>query len=100
MAKYLRLIGVKLDHIISSPAIRAMETAKILADRMKIDDIEYNPELYNGNRTPADDGVKLYFQTVRNIAEKHDVVMVVGHNDDISLLGHYLTGDGVPFMKK
>lgn len=100
MAKYLRLIGVKLDHIISSPSIRTMETAKIFADRMKINDIEYNPELYNGTRSVTDDGVKIYFQAVRNIAEKHDVVMVVGHNDDISLLGHYLTGDGVPFMKK
>ena len=50
MAKYLRLIGVKLDHIIASPSIRTQETAKIFADKFKIEEIEYFPELYNENR--------------------------------------------------
>ena len=41
MTRYLRLIGVRPDCVIASPAIRTCETAEIMCNQYKITDIKF-----------------------------------------------------------
>ena len=87
IAKALRHLGVEFDLILSSPYVRARETAEILADVFKMKDKivfsdhlipEGNPELLIGE-----------------INEKHsaDSLAIVGHEPHLSSLIGLLTAD-------
>lgn len=88
IAKALRHLGVEFDLILSSPYVRACETAEILSDvfKMKKDIVfsdhlipEGNPELLIGE-----------------INEKHtvDSLAIVGHEPHLSSLIGLLTSEG------
>ena len=87
IAKALRLLGVEFDLILSSPYVRACETAEILANVFKMKDKivlsdslipEGNPDLLIGE-----------------INEKHtvDSLAIVGHEPYLSSLIGLLTAD-------
>jgi phosphohistidine phosphatase len=88
IAKALRQLGVQFDLVLSSPYVRACETAEILADvfKMKKEIVfsdhlipEGNPELLIGE-----------------INEKHSVdsLAIVGHEPHLSTLIGLLTSEG------
>lgn len=80
IAKGLRTLGVELDLILSSPYVRARETAEILADVFKMRD----RILFSDNLIPLQRPELL----VSEINEKHhvDSLALVGHEPHLSSL--------------
>lgn len=85
IAKGLRQMDVELDAILSSPYVRARDTAKILADEFKMK----NRIAYSDNLIPPGNFEKL----IEEIREKHDVdnLALVGHEPMLSSLVSWLT---------
>lgn len=66
-------LGVKPSHILSSPLVRARQTAEIAAEAMKFpDDVEPLDELANGASTPS------LLKALRSYASAGEVLLV-GH---------------------
>ncbi len=100
ITRYLRLIGVKPGQIISSPAVRTRETATIIAWEYKISDIEYVDELYVWKRSKWQSNNQIYMDAIQKTSTSVDILMIVGHNDEITEFARYLSWDEVPSMKK
>lgn len=85
------LIGKRIvpEVIISSPAIRAIQTARIMAGAFSIPESEIidAPFIYEGF------SVDRFISGIAQMAGKYDSVMVVGHNPDIALMAIQLAGD-------
>jgi phosphohistidine phosphatase len=85
--------GVELDAILTSPLVRAVQTAELLAERLDyLEHIEALPALVPGV-PPRVAALALASRGVK--------VAVVGHEPGISMLGAYLTGKPAfpPFRK-
>lgn len=100
VARYLRLIGVRPDRIISSPAVRTKQTAKSIAIQYNIKKVEFIESLYNGNSSPERNANLIHLSIMRRTKKDDGIIMIVGHNDDLTNFARYLSGDGVPSMKK
>ncbi len=85
MAVQLKAQNLKPDLIISSNAVRALSTAKILAEELKfpVAHIVSDPHIYSG-------GVEELVTLVKAISTKLNTVFIVGHNPSLTLLAHYL----------
>ena len=85
IAKGLERLGIKLDVILTSPYVRARDTAKILADRFDMMDKIY----FTDNLIPPGNFESLIFE----IHEKYDVgsIALVGHEPMLSSLVSWLT---------
>jgi len=79
------------DYVISSPAVRARETARILCEALGREamQIVYEDSLYL-----ADAGELL--SLMRGLPDEAKSVMLVGHNPGLEELLVYLCGDDVP----
>jgi phosphohistidine phosphatase len=79
IAKGLRALGVDLDMVISSPYVRAKETAEILADVFKMKDVTFSDNLI-----PMGDPDLL----IAEMNEKYSVnsIALVGHEPFLSAL--------------
>ena len=88
IAKGLRNVGVEFDLILSSPYVRARETAEILADIFKMK----KKIVYSDNLVPSEHPELL----VGEINEKYSVgsIAVVGHEPYLSTLVGLLTAEG------
>lgn len=84
IGRVLRDLGVEFDAILTSPLVRAVQTAELLAERTDyVDVIEALPALAPGI-PPRIVASELPTRGVR--------VAVVGHEPGLSMLGAYLTG--------
>ena len=85
IAKGLHRFGVELDVILTSPYVRARDTAKILADRYGMMDKIY----FTDSLIPPGNFESLIFE----IHEKYDVnnIALVGHEPMLSSLVSWLT---------
>ena len=92
MGKQLKDSGVTADCIVSSPASRAFETAKIIAEQLRFDveAISTNENLYGG-------GPRGYLSTLNGVSSSVQSVLIVGHNPDITFFGEYLTKHALGF---
>lgn len=90
IAKGLRTLGIEFDIILTSPYIRAQQTAEILADVFKMKKSVSVSE----NLTPMGDPDLL----LAEINEKYTVnsLAIVGHEPYLSTLVSLLTADGAP----
>jgi len=72
---YLHENEIQVDYIISSHAVRALETARILAHALKYpaENIKVDPHLYFANG----DGIRDQFF---DLPDRYNSVMIVGHN--------------------
>jgi phosphohistidine phosphatase len=88
MGKRLAKRDVKPELIMSSPAVRALATAEVIATSLgcKRKDIVVNDRLYAGE---ADD----LLDVIREIGDKHQRVMLVGHNPEMTELAHDLSSE-------
>lgn len=85
MAKQLNEQQLKPDLIISSNAVRALDTAQIMASELQFppDQIIADEHIYSG-------GVEDLVTIVKAINAKCNTVFFVGHNPTLTLLAHYL----------
>lgn len=100
IARYLRLIWIRPDTIISSSAIRTRETAGIISTEFNIDGVELVDGLYFGNNPKKRNGNQSYLKAIQSVSKDTEILMLVGHNDEITEFAQYLTGEGMPSMKK
>ncbi len=94
MANVLKEKGIKPDLIISSPAVRALTTAKYFATALGIEhaDILQKELIYNSSFTEI-------LKMIKKTGGTANTVMLFGHNPDITHLCTYLSGnyfDNVP----
>jgi phosphohistidine phosphatase len=86
MARRLTRRGVDPDLILSSPAKRALATAKIIAKALdyKHKDIEIDDRLYPGQ-------VSELLSMIHGLDDKLERVMLFGHNPAVAELAHHLS---------
>lgn len=88
MGKWMRKAGVLPDLIISSPAVRTLKTAELLAFEMgyQRENIKLYSDLYDASAA-----------TIRKIISTQDDTMkslaIVGHNDGLSILAENLSSN-------
>jgi len=90
MGRRLRESGVQPDLIVSSPAKRAIKTARIIAGEINFPeaDIFEAAEIYEAS---AGDLLKL----IRSLPEEKRDVMLVGHNPGLTDLAHLFLRSGI-----
>ncbi len=88
MGRRLAKSDVKVDLILSSPATRAITTARLLADKLdyKLKDIVVDDRLYPG-------AMYGLLEIVQKLGNKLDRVMLVGHDPALLQLAHRLSPD-------
>jgi phosphohistidine phosphatase len=80
MGKLIKELDILPDLIISSPAKRALDTAKLIADNCKYKkNIEKNPLLYAST-------IENYIDVICMVSDHHKKILVVGHNPTIEEL--------------
>jgi phosphohistidine phosphatase len=79
MAMRLKEKNAAIDLVLSSPARRALGTAKRIAEVLNYnqDKIKSNPDLYHA--TP-----NKIFEVIRSVTDKHNVLLLVGHNTGLT----------------
>ncbi len=87
MAKRLLVKNEKVDMIVSSPANRALTTAKVFADTLKLenDSLVENKEMYGA-------GTQGLLRIVNGLNDACESVMLFGHNPSFTDFAYYLTG--------
>ena len=85
--------GIQPDMIITSPAVRALGTATLIAEQLKYntDQIHINDELYEAS-------IRTLLQVVNNLKTDWGMVFIVTHNPAISYLAEYITGSEIGSM--
>ena len=88
MGKRLAKRDVKPDLILSSPAVRALRTAEIIAKKLdyRRKKIVVNERLY---AVEADD----LLDVIHQLGDKVERVMLFGHNPELTELAHRLSGE-------
>jgi len=90
MAK--RLVNKELfpQQLVSSPALRAITTARYFATELNIDpaDIIQEPEIYDALTNSL-------LEIVNNLSESSDFTALFGHNPSLTSLVNYFCGDVV-----
>ena len=87
MGEHLRGLGLVPDHVISSTAVRAQRTAKLVGEAAG-----YEGE-YELTRLFYHAGVEEYIEGLMTVPEVNNTVMIVGHNPGMEELLEHLTGD-------
>ena len=83
----LKALGVELDACLSSPKVRAADTAKLACEPLGVE-VQLEPKLAGGP-----------FQADELAAGLGDHVLLVGHDPDFSMAVHSLTGAQVRMKK-
>ena len=93
MGERLAKRNVKPDLILSSPAVRALTTAEIIAKKLdyRRKDIVVSERLY---AVEADD----LLDVIHQLGDKVESVMLFGHNPELTELAHCLSGQDKRFL--
>ena len=83
----LEALGVRLDACVTSPKVRAVDTARLACEQLGVD-ITEDERLAGGPFDPRE-----------VVADLGDHVMLVGHEPDFSLALHRMTGAQVRMKK-
>ena len=85
IAGRLRKADIKPDLLVSSPALRAITTARAFAEElnMHLDEIVLNPHIYEASAWTL-------MHIVRSLPPEHAEVMLFGHNPGLSRFAHDL----------
>jgi phosphohistidine phosphatase len=86
MGRFLHTKGVRPEQIVSSPALRAITTAGIIASALgnKEEAIRQLPSIYEAN-------VNELMNLLRGLDNQAEHIMLVGHNPGLSMLASILT---------
>lgn len=90
MGKVLKDLQVTPEVIITSPAVRAMETAKLIAKEYDIDtsQIISVPELYLESKGKL-------LREINKIDHQYNTVFLIGHNPGLTDLANFLSGETI-----
>jgi len=85
--------GIKPDSIVSSPALRALTTAKYFAAgwQMSTDQLHTNANIYEAS-------VKTLLKVVNDFDSQMEKIALFGHNPGLTDLLNYLTGEYISNM--
>ena len=88
MGRFLKQVGYLPGHIVSSPAERAKETIRLVAEAADLpaDMIAWNEELYYGS-------YRDYLEAVTESPDATERVLLVGHNPKMENAASALCGD-------
>ena len=91
--KFLSKKNVKPDIILSSHAVRALETAKIVAEGLNypVKDIVMEQKVYESN-------IENLFNVVYGIANNKNTMVMVGHNPTITNFANYFLTEYVDYL--
>jgi phosphohistidine phosphatase len=84
----LAALGVSLDACLTSPKLRAVETARIVCEQLDALEVRLDERLAGGPFDPHE-----------LAAEEGDHVLLVGHDPDFSMAVHRMTGAQVRMKK-
>ncbi len=84
---------VKVDYIISSSAVRALETAKFLARAVQypLEEVKVDPQVYHANTDRLQD--QFY-----DLSDQFDSVMIVGHNPTFTNFANEFLEDKIDWL--
>lgn len=90
MGKRLSERANEIDLIVSSPAKRAITTAKLMAKELgySVENIQEEPKIYEAQ-------VRELLKIVNSLDNDYNSVIMYGHNPGFTDLADYLTGAGV-----
>jgi phosphohistidine phosphatase len=83
----LKKLGIELEACLTSPKVRARETARLACEALGGPEVTVEPALQGGPFDP------------RELAAGFDEVLLVGHDPDFSMAVHSLTGAQVRMKK-
>ena len=91
--KYLIEKSVSVDLIISSPAVRALETAKLIAGGLDypLENIKQEPALYEA-------GIENYLDLIHKTSDKINSLMIFGHNLTITRVANIFLDKGIDIL--
>ena len=91
MADWMILENLKPNLLISSPALRARQTASVIIDHLNIEDssVVVDKRMYLAS-------VDTLLTIIRQIDDKHQTIMLVGHNPGLENLAMRLSIDELP----
>jgi phosphohistidine phosphatase len=94
MAEMLKAMGVRPDHVISSPASRAITTAELFCETFAYPKelIEERMEIYEGRAS-------LLLSAVQQIPEASQTAMLFGHNPTITEFANLLASTHLEGME-
>lgn len=77
---------IRFDVIYCSPAVRALNTASLIAEQMQYDTkkINVHEEIYNAS-------ARTLLQVINQLKDEWSATLIVGHNPAITYLAEYLT---------
>jgi len=92
-ARYLNDLHIKVDKITSSPAVRALETARLIAAGIGFpkEKILIEPKIYEGS-------INKIVECIYATEDEFDSLMIFGHNPAITHLANLFLDPGVEFM--
>lgn len=92
-AGYLNEIHAKVDKIVTSPAVRTFETAKLIAKGIgfPVEKIVTDKKIYEGN-------VQSILNIIFSTEDEFDSLMIFGHNPTITYLANQFLHPGIDFM--
>lgn len=85
MAKFLHNMGVHPDRLVSSPAKRALHTARIFGEVFEIAEVHQEAKLYEALPETV-------LEIVQNFPDSCSVCFVFGHNPTFHELANYFSG--------
>jgi len=77
MAQRLLKRGFKFDLMVSSPAKRALTTAKYFAEAYQVDEIQLEPSIYEANTNAL-------LKVVNGLSDQAETVILFGHNGGLT----------------
>ena len=89
MGKRLMQLGIRPSLMISSPAFRAMSTARRIAR-----ELAYDTEQIVADTRIYDASLQRLVDLVQGLPDEVETVVMVGHNPGMHKLAHHLTGMG------
>lgn len=91
----LKRKGIIVGQFKTSAAVRTLQTARVIAEQLKIDveTVEAVEKMYDG-------GPQAYLAALNTTSETTQTLLLCGHNPDISYFAEYLTHANVASMEK
>ncbi|MEN8224189.1 MAG: histidine phosphatase family protein [Bacteroidota bacterium] len=93
IARYLQSEGISVDHMISSHAVRALETAKIVSEALSypVGKISISQQMYHGNTDHL-------YDELFGLSDNIDSVMIFGHNPTFTNFANHFLDEKIDWL--